>query len=137
MLTQQIETQTEQVKIASWLNFAEINFLKVLARATEGKAFIFTKVKLNDILLRIESIDDMGELDFGDKTFDFVLCDKQDLSVICVIELDSRSHQAQSQCAEESYEALCADFAIPLLEVPARCGYNVAELARYISCYID
>lgn len=140
MLNEKPEQQVEHeqlAKIGSWLNFAEINFLKVLDRAVANNAYIFTKVKVNDVLMKIESIDDLDDYDFGENTFDFVLCDKQDLSILCVIELDSRPHQMQTLCAENSYDSLCADFNIPLLEVPARCGYPIKELKKYLSLYVD
>lgn len=130
------ELVTKNEKVANWLNYAEINFLKVLDRAVDRDAYIFTKVKVNDILMKVDTADELDEYDYGEKAFDFVLCDKQDLSIMCIIELDSRPHALQALQAEESFDTLCDELNIPLLEIPARCGYNIFELKRYLSLCI-
>jgi len=78
---------------------AERSFLGVLDQAVAGRARVFGKVRVGDVLgprkglQRGASSTARNKIDR--KHFDFVLCDPSDLSVICVIELDDKSHQAK------------------------------------------
>jgi hypothetical protein len=136
--TKLISPTIESNIIPGWLSHAEKNFIRVLSRVVANNAFIFAKVKVNDVLRHIPLYDEYDEeCDFGVKTFDFVLCDKNDLSVRCVIELDDRPPIFQKMYPEYSYDSICAELGIPLLEVPARCGYSQIELSKYITPYLN
>ena len=121
-------------KINSWLSHAERNFIKFLNRAVDQRAFIFSKVNVSDVFQSIDIVNRHNHL--ADKAFDFVLCDIDDLSVLCVIELDDRPHQQQRLSREKNYAALCAAAAVPLLEIPARCGYDVNQLKHQLQPYM-
>ena len=133
-----ISQALETIVIPGWLSHAEKNFIKVLNSVIANDAFIFVKVKVNDVLRNIHVNDEYNEeYDFGNKTFDYVLCDKQDLTVKCVIELDDRPHAFQKMYPEYSYDSMCSKLGIPLLEVPARCGYNHVELRSYVAPFLN
>ncbi len=139
-MIQQIPALSIQVNdvhvIPSWLNHAERNFIKVLHEIIENRAFIFTKVNVNDVLLNIKEIEDCYLDRYEYKTFDFVLCSLTDLSVKCVIDLDDRPCRLQAISPEQSYRELCDDFNIPLVEIPARCGYDHKLLTCQIGRYV-
>lgn len=139
-MIQQIPAMTIQVNdvhvISSWLNHAERNFIKVLNEVVENRVFIFTKVRVNDVLLNIDNIQDCYLDKYENKTFDFLLCSISDLSVKCVVELDDRPCRLQVNPPEQSYRQLCDDLNIPLLEIPAKCGYDHKLLASQIGRYV-
>ena len=122
------------LKINSWLSHAERNFIKFLDRAVNQRAFIFSKVKVSDVFQNIDIADRHNRL--ADKTFDFVLCDINDLSVLCVIELDDRPRPQQRLCREKNYATLCAAAGVPLLEIPAHCGYDIDQLKDQLRPYM-
>jgi Protein of unknown function (DUF2726) len=70
------------------------------------------------------------------KHFDFVLCAQTDLSVVCVIELDDRSHQAQKRQERDAFLAgLCAAISLPLIQIPVQRAYSVPEVrAKVRAC---
>lgn len=75
---------------------AERSFLGVLDQAVAGRYRVFGKVRLADVIdvarTRDRSARQTAFNRISSKHFDFVLCDPSDLSVVCAIELDDRSH---------------------------------------------
>lgn len=136
LLTKTLESNL--VNLPCWLTHAEKNFIKVLDSVVNNAAFIFTKVRVNDVLRNATIPDDQrDEYDYGLKTFDFVLCNKRDLSVSCIIELDDRPHALQKMYPEYSYQTLCDEISIALLEISARCGYEKDKLRKSLLPYLN
>lgn len=128
--------QDHRLKINSWLSYAERNFIKFLDRAVNQRAFIFSKVKISDVFQGIDIADRRHDFALANETFDFVLCDIDDLSVLCVIELDDRPHPQQRLGREKNYATYCAAAGVPLLEIPAMCGYDVKQLKDQLQPYM-
>lgn len=82
---------------------AERSFLGVYDQAVAGRARLFGKVRVADVSIPRKGLDlstsTTARNKINRKHFDFVLCNPDDLSVRCVIELDDKSHQGKSrQC---------------------------------------
>ncbi|MEW9889999.1 MAG: DUF2726 domain-containing protein [Candidatus Symbiodolus clandestinus] len=86
---------------------AERSFFGVLQQACGNDYVIVGKVRVADVItvsptknraLRQKSFNRICA-----KRFDFVLCDKNDLSVQCVIELDDQSHQKRKRQQRDQF----------------------------------
>ncbi|MEM7304418.1 MAG: DUF2726 domain-containing protein [Pseudomonadota bacterium] len=118
------------------LSHAEINFFNVLSVVVGDKARVATKVQIQDVL-KHTNFSTTNTRVFGDETFDFVLHDNLDHSVLCVIELDDRKAPDRSNAPERSYKKLCSVAGLPLVEVPALCGYDLERLGNTLFKFID
>ena len=71
------------------------------------------------------------------KHFDFLLCDKEKLSVICAIELDDRSHRSESRHERDEFlQGVCEAADVPLVRVPVKSGYVIEEVKQLIAPYL-
>lgn len=112
---------------------AERAFLAVLDRAAGDDFLIFGKVRLADLLKPSKGLPRQQFLQalnrVTSKHVDFVLCDPDTYEIVAAIELDDRSHGSQNARSRDEFKngALTAA-GIPLLRVPVRRSYDVAEL---------
>jgi hypothetical protein len=121
---------------------AERSFLGVLHQAVGGNAAIFGKVRVADV---VEPRTGLNRSDrqrafnkISGKHFDFLLCDKGDLSVICAIELDDRSHQSKSRHQRDEFlQGVCEAAGVPLVQVPAMSGYVIDVVKRLIAPHLS
>jgi len=71
------------------------------------------------------------------KHFDFLLCDNNDLSVICAVELNDSSHQSSNrQKRDEFLKGACGAAGIPLIQVPAKSSYVIDEVKHLLAPHI-
>lgn len=117
---------------------AERSFLGVLNQAVEGSALIFGKVRVADVVEPIKGLSRSGRQTafnkISGKHFDFILCHKDDLSIVCAIELDDQSHRFKKrQQRDEFLKNLCGAAGIPLVQIPAKSGYVVSEVKQLIA----
>ena len=116
---------------------AERSFLHVLETAIGDDYRIFAKVRVADIICletgltpRIKRI---ASNKIRTKHFDFILCNKSDLSIVCAIELDDANHQKQNREEHDKFlEDVCERVFLPLLRVPAKEGYQITHLRNSI-----
>jgi ssDNA-binding Zn-finger/Zn-ribbon topoisomerase 1 len=121
---------------------AERSFLGVLHQAVGGDATIFGKVRVADV---VEPETGLNRSDrqsafnrISGKHFDFLLCDNEDLSVICAIELDDRSHQSKSRHQRDEFlKGVCEAAGVPLVQVPAMSGYVIDVVKRLIAPHLS
>ena len=117
---------------------AERSFLGVLDLAV-GKDFrLFGKVRAGDVLapqngsnnrVRTTALNKINR-----KHFDFVLCQPDDLSVLCVIELNDKSHQQKSrQDRDEFLVEACRGAGLPLIMLDAKHAYSPTEISARIA----
>ena len=117
---------------------AERSFLGVLDLAVADQYRIFGKVRIADILLPAKGLNKSHrQIAFNKvsaKHFDFVLCNKQTLEVIAVIELaDDKSHQkARTQHRDSLIASACATAGLPLVRFAAQSSYQVTEIQQKI-----
>ena len=129
-------------KIDSLFTPAERSFLGVLNQAIEDNAFVFGKVRVADVLepakgtLRKKWQSAFNKI--NSKHFDFVLCDKNDLSVLCVIELNNKSHNSKKRKDRDKFlTAACESAVLPLIQIPAQAGYNIDEIRQTLISHLS
>jgi hypothetical protein len=110
---------------------AEINFLKTLEKyIVNPNVAIFGKVRIADIITpkRVANNNKRWWQLFAkisSKHVDYVLCDKNDYSVICVIELNDRSHNTAKAKQRDSFVRKAYQSAgIKLIEIKASRRYD-------------
>ena len=108
---------------------AERSFLGVLESVVDDQHRVFGKVRVAD-LIKVNKTSDRKAWAAAfsrikAKHFDFVLVKRSDLSVVCVIELDDKSHQSSKAQARDVFiDGACKAAGLPLVRVPARASYT-------------
>jgi Protein of unknown function (DUF2726) len=117
-------------KSRSLFSPAERSFFGVLQQAVGEHAAIFGKVRVSDVVKPRtglhRSVWRSAFKRISGKNFDFLLCDKEKLSVLCAIELDDGSRQSKSRHQRDEFlKGVCAAGYVPLIQVPAKSGYAI------------
>ena len=112
---------------------AERSFLGALDLALGPEYRIFGKVRVADVAKLKPGLGQsarQGALNrIAAKHLDFVVCRASDLSVVCAVELNDRSHGSQrAQVRDEFLASVCRTIGLPLLAIPARQAYPPEEL---------
>ncbi|MBK1726721.1 hypothetical protein CKO13_06730 [Halorhodospira neutriphila] len=134
--TQELPEVPYQRKESLFTN-AERSFLGVLDQAIDERLRVFGKVRVADVL-SVKSVGDRKRWQqafnrINAKHFDFVLCRASDLSLLAVIELDDQSHnQDRRKRRDDFLEEACQAADLPLIRIPAKRNYTVAELRSEI-----
>lgn len=117
---------------------AERSFLGVLDQAVGTDFRVFGKVRVADIVAVTKGMPKpLWQRAFNQisaKHFDFVLCRPNDLKPVCVIELNDQSHAKENRQARDKFlERVCAAAGIPLVFIPAKNTYALAEVCASIA----
>ena len=117
---------------------AERSFLGALDLATGRDFRIFGKVRVGDLLAPQDRLDASARTTalnkINRKHFDFVLCRPHDLSVLCVIELNDKSHQNRDRQLRDYFLIdACKGARLPLLMFDARRVYSPSEIGAKIA----
>ena len=68
------------------------------------------------------------------KHFDFVICNADDLTPLCAIELDDASHKQNSRAQrDELLKAVCEQAGLSLLRIPAKRAYQKADIEAQLA----
>ncbi|AGS38467.1 MAG: hypothetical protein ACJA2Y_000637 [Cycloclasticus pugetii] len=120
---------------------AERSFYGVLEQIKGDSAIVLGKVRVADVikpnkgLSRSEWQKAFNKI--SAKHFDFLLCKNDDLSVLCAIELDDSSHLSKNrQQRDEFLRGACEASSVPLIQVPAKAGYVIAEVNDLLAPYL-
>jgi hypothetical protein len=121
------------VAVGPVLSPAEYSFYGVLQSALGKSALILCKVRVVDVIKPRSGLDPkIWRFHFDrivQKEFDFVLCDPDDLSVRCVIELDNASQSNdERQKRNEFLTAACQAADVKIMLVDARRGSSIKEI---------
>jgi hypothetical protein len=116
---------------------AERSFLGVLDLATPDEYRVFGKVRIADILTPKKGMNRKNwQIAFNKisaKHFDYVLCNKETLEVVLVIELDDKSHNKKSVKVRDAFvNSACKTAELKLLRIPAKSKYSVNEVSDAI-----
>jgi hypothetical protein len=116
---------------------SERSFLGALQLAAGDNAAIFGKVRVADVVEPKEGLSRSARRRafnrISAKHFDFLLCDKGDLSAACAIELDDASHNPERrQERDEFLKGVCDSAGIKLIRFPAKSGYLIEEVKRLL-----
>ncbi len=120
-------------KLETLFSPAERSFLGVLNQVVADDAYVFGKVRVADVLTpEKEASRKKWQISFNKisgKHFDYILCDKNDLSVLCAIELNDKSHNSENRKARDKFLTdACNSANLPLIQVPAQAAYNIDEI---------
>lgn len=112
---------------------AERSFYGILCQATKGKAIVFGKVRVGDILKTKKGLNTSERQKafnkISAKHFDFVLCHPDDLSVLATVELDDSSHNSKKRkIRDEFLEGACKSAGLKLHRFKARKSYIIADV---------
>lgn len=116
---------------------AERSFLGVIDQALGSRYRIMGKVRIADIV-SVETQKDARHRQaafnrISAKHLDFVLCDKEEFSIVAVIELDDRSHsQTQRRQRDEFVAGVCKAASLTLIRMPARHAYTQSDVQRLV-----
>lgn len=119
------------------LSAAEIKFYTCLHQAAPEDCIVFSKVRIADVLKVRDAPDNSQRQSafnkISAKHFDFVLCDRESLTVRSAIELDDKSHNTQKAKARDFLvNDACKSAELPLLRIRAARTYDVAQLRASI-----
>ena len=122
-----------------FLSPAELSYYRVLSTAVAGRAVALTKVGLADLFFVPRS---EGSVSFrnriAQKHMDLLVCDRETVRPLVGVELDDRSHErARRQERDGFVDEVFRVAGLPLIHVPARSGYSVAELSAGLTQYLD
>ena len=121
------------------LTRAERNFYEVLHRAVGPNLMVFPKVRLADVM-RVPNGTPGYYSHFNRisaKHVDFLICTCDTLSPALVVELDDSSHERTERRDRDDFvDSALASAGLPILHVPARSQYNLAEIAASVQASI-
>jgi len=120
---------------------SEIAFMKSLHIAVDGKGSIFGKVRIADVLEPTKGLSRSNwQTSFNKiamKHFDFVICNNDDLSIICAIELDDKSHNKRDRIERDIFvNSACESASFPLVRFKASSSYKISDLQNKLSSFL-
>lgn len=121
---------------------AERSFLGVIDQAISDKYRVFGKVRVADVIRPEKG---MGRKNWqiafnkiSAKHFDYVLCSKDKLEVIAVIELDDKSHNTKKSIKRDSLlENACNSANLKLIRFPAKSAYQIQAVREQIEISLN
>jgi len=121
---------------------AERSFLGVIDQAISDKYRVFGKVRVADIITPAKGMSRKSwQTAFNRiaaKHFDYVLCSKDKLEVIAVIELDDKSHNSKnSQKRDSLLENACNTAELELIRFKAKSSYQVQAVREQIETSLN
>lgn len=122
-----------------FLSPAELSYYRVLSTAVAGGAVVLTKVRLADLFFVPRS---RGSIRFVNriarKHVDFLVCDRETMRPLVGVELDDRSHERSRRQERDGFvDEVFRVAGLPLIHVPARSGYSVAESSAELTQYLE
>lgn len=121
-------------KLGTLFTPAERSFFGVLQQAVAtDNLLVFGKVRVADVVTpekgMTRSAWQTAFNKISAKHFDFILCNQDDLSVVCAIELDDSSHNnAKQKSRDQLLESACESANFPLIRVPAKQSYSIESI---------
>lgn len=117
---------------------AERSFLGVLDQVVGSDYRVFGQVRMADVLepdpslLRKSRQAALNRI--SRKHFDFILCRPNDLTIVCAIELDDKSHLASHRMERDEFvETACQSAGLPLVRIAAERTYSPTKVAEKIA----
>lgn len=122
-------------KIDTLFSPAERSFLGVLNQAIGKQVQIFGKVRVADVITpqkgRSRSDWQKAFNKISGKHFDFLVCNKKDLSVLCAIELDDKSHNSKKRQERDAFlQGASKSAGLSLIQIPAQATYSINEIQQ-------
>lgn len=123
-------------KQGSYLTDAEHSFFKVLQTVLGNNYYIIPQAKLSNII-KVKNGMANWQAHFNrisSKTVDFLICDKDKVTPVLVIELDDASHQSNKRMERDTFvNDVLAKAGIDIMHMRAQSSYNTQELSRHFN----
>ena len=136
LISNQAATSSMPYKKKDYLfSVAERSFFEVLLRAVGNDYHVFAKVRMEDVLYMPKGTKNRTAWTnkVRQKHVDFLLCTKDRVEPVLVIELDDSSHDREDrQTRDANVDAIMSEAGLPILHCPAKRGYVVAEIAQTV-----
>jgi hypothetical protein len=121
---------------------AERSLLRLLEQAAGEKFRILAKVRAGDIvnvkLMSEQSAWFRAVDQISSRSFDFVLCDKEYLSLVCAIKLKDAAHASQPEHERDTFlEGVCEAISLPLVNIIAPSDLSVSQLREKIQVALN
>src|SRR5207248_10356175 len=118
---------------------AERSFYEILKRLASAEHTVFAKVRLADLVC-VSKGADAWQSHFNRinrNHLDFVLCNR-DLAPVVAIELDDSSPDEEDRDSRDKFvDQVLAAAALPILHLRAKRAYNLDEVRRILSPYVQ
>lgn len=116
---------------------AERSFFGILKRSLSEHYEIFGKVRIADVLSPKRGLDGISwRISFSkitSKHFDYVLCDKNTLQILAVIELDDKSHHQLKTIERDVFiEDVCKNSGLPLIRFDVKSDYHIQSVRNKV-----
>ena len=128
---------------AGILTASELKFYLVLIECVPANVLVFCKPRIADVL-KVKSLGSDSSRwqrafnKINAKHFDFVLCDSEQLSYLCAIELNDRSHEQPARIKRDAFVTRACEAAdLPLIMYPAQADYSPSELQKILEFLDD
>ena len=144
------ESPTKDIKMHyvlqnSIMSAAELTFYHALSTCITDDQIIFTKVRIADVLdiQEQKTKENFGKwkgafMKISQKHFDYLICDKSNMSVICAVELNDKSHQEKKRNDRDLFvEQACKEANLPLLMYPCYPTYKLDVLSDTLAITIN
>jgi hypothetical protein len=120
---------------------AERSFLGVLNQAVGENVQIFGKVRVADVISPKKDISRSDRQKafnkISGKHFDFLLCNKNNLSIICAIELNDSSHSSKNRQQRDIFlDGVCKTAGVPLITITNKASYTMGEITELLAPYL-
>jgi len=122
-----------------FLSPAEATFYRALCSAIGHRAIVCPKVNLADVFFVVRPNENLSYRNRIDrKHVDFLLCDPVTMRPLLGLELDDSSHKRASRQERDRFvDAVFKTAGLPLGHVRVHASYDVADLSRWLSQYLD
>lgn len=111
---------------------AEASFFGVLRVAMGEEHYVFSKVRMADLLQPTQQDPSARQKAFNQisaKHLDFVICHASTFEIFAAVELDDSSHKEAARLERDAFmNESFQQAGIPLIRIPARLGYSVEEI---------
>ncbi len=126
------------VRSTSLFTPAERSFLGVLEQVAGNDYRVFGKVRLGDVVEVRRGLSNSQRQSARNridrKHLDFVVCDSNELSVLCAIELDDKSHSRPDRRERDQFLDKALEAAgVPIVRIPNKRIYTLEEVRAALS----
>lgn len=116
-------------------------FLQVLDQAVGAEHRVFGKVRIGDLAEPRPGLDKSTRTKavnrVSQKHFDFVVCRASDISAVCVVELDDKSHASKkARYGDEVKNNVCEVIGLPLVRIRVQRSYAVDDVRQRLAPHI-
>ncbi len=103
-------------------------FFRALKEAVGEEYEIFGKIPAGDIIVPKRDGAGKASASLDGRHFDFVLCDKTALAVVCAIQLQDKTHPSRQAGESDPLPLICENLGLPLVRFHVQADYETGEM---------